>query len=170
MAKIIEIKGARSIHVRTSYGEPIVTKLKNNLSARWDADSKTWKISRSREAELLTLLQITPKSTTAQDAERLKRDRANLLGTAEYKGRRYFFVGSGRNERGEWYRLMFTDGSKTFFASGDEVEIKKAFRSVVSLVDLQKPRESRPVKYDCGCPCHRDGGCCFTCNNDECWN
>ena len=56
MAHIVTLKSARSIHVQTAYGEPIVAQLKSSLGAKWDSASRTWKVSR-KYADALNALE-----------------------------------------------------------------------------------------------------------------
>jgi|SRR5580700_6518147 hypothetical protein len=97
----------------------------------------------------------------------LERDRNNVLGRAQYKGRGYYLVGQGSSQHGPWCRLMFRDGSKTFFANASLVEITATYQQARTLSGLQKyaeeareaAAEDRGIRSRNGCECD-----CQDCN------
>lgn len=58
-------------------------------------------------------------------------------------GKSYYFVGEGSSAKGNWVRLMFRDGSRTFFAERETVEITKRYRGEMSIRRLQSFAEDR---------------------------
>ena len=149
MAKIIEIKNGRSIHVQTVYGEPIVERLRNDLAAKWDATTKTWKISKSKAVALDALIHdLGGNSPEALNAARLAKDCENILGRASFGGKSYYLVGEGANERGARVKLLFRDGSQTFFKPAVEVEITKKYQKPTTLARLQAFAEKLKAEED----------------------
>lgn len=146
--EIVEITQHR-VYVKTRYGEVAVKKLKE-LGAHWDPETKCWWVGRASLQKVEKLLEETQSQTTEQDvskrneieAEQLKRDREALLGTVEYKDRTYFLVKEGISNRGPYVKLMFRDGSKTFFVDAEKVKIKKRFARPTPLRLLQERRQS----------------------------
>ena len=56
---------------------------------------------------------------------------------------------------------MFRDGSKTFFAERETVQIEKRYRSAMSLRRLQEFAASKKTEREtgeCSCSCHRSAG------------
>lgn len=123
----------------------------------WDGDRRQWWIGASQRAKIEHLIaQPLPVSADVQ-AERLERDRDNILGTAKYDGHSYYLVGRGQSERGAWVRLLFRDGSKTFFKPAAEVEITKTYQRAQTLKGLQEYAERRKREAaggPCECWCH----------------
>jgi hypothetical protein len=113
-----------------------------DAGAHWDGDRRAWWIGKHDEADALVARLTNPavaeKVKADQDAERLERDRENILGTAKKDGKSYYFVGEGTSAKGDWVRLLFRDGSKTFFAERASVQIEKRYRSAMSLRKLQE--------------------------------
>lgn len=118
----------------------------------WDGERKMWWIGAAKRNQIESLIAKPLPVSKDVEADRLERDRNNILGTAKYNGHSYFVVGEGRNERGGWIRLMFRDGSKTFFKNADEIQRGKTFRKPVTLEFLQQPREERHSEMcaECG--------------------
>ena len=97
----------------------------------------------------------------------LDRDRSHVLGRATYKGRTYYVVGRGQGQRGPWVRLMFRDGTKTFFADASLVETVASYQQPRTLAGLQRyaeqareaKREGHGIQSRNGCICD-----CADCN------
>lgn len=144
--EIVEIT-PRRVYIKTRYGEPVVEKLKD-LGAHWDPSTKMWWVGKRLLHKVHDLCKDEVNAQTTKnnkiDTEQLKRDREAILGTAEYKGRTYFFVKEGVSTRGPYVRLMFRDGSKTFFADASAVKIKKRFArpTPLSLISEGKPNHT----------------------------
>lgn len=162
MAEIVNVKGARSIHVKTTFGEPVVANLKD-LGAKWDEETRTWKLSKKHATALKSLLARASNTPEALAAGRLELDRKNILGRAKVGFQSYYIVGQGSHEtRGEWLRLMFLDGSKTFFKAADEVEIVTWYEKPHTLAGLQAYAERRKREAQtgiCECWCHESAQC-----------
>lgn len=135
----------------------------------WDGDRRAWWIGAKKRAAVDHLLNAPLPAAEDVEAARLKRDRDNILGTAKYDGKTYYVVGRGTNDRGEWVRLMFRDGRKTFFKPLAEVEIVKTYRRAQTLEGLQEFAERRKREQEtgvCECWCHRSASC--TCDAGFC--
>jgi hypothetical protein len=160
----VEVEGKRIYVVGNTY--PLRAALKQ-LGARWDPERAAWWAGVTKREAIEALLRANPNPTEQRDEaqrsqERLERDRDNILGRAEYKGKSYYFVGEGVSSRGPWIRLMFRDGSKTFFASADDVTISARYRRPQTLVGLQEyaARMKREAAGgECECRCHRSCDC-----------
>ncbi len=129
-----------------------------DAGAHWDPAERAWWVGDDAKARALVAEVVT---TDPADA-RLECDRGHILGRATYHDRSYYLVGEGESERGEWVRLMFTDGSKTFFTQRSEIEIVKIYRSMMSLADLREfaARRARERKTGiCECACHDNLEC-----------
>jgi hypothetical protein len=136
----------------------------------FDGERRQWWIGAKKRASIETLLQRQPeRSADDVAAERLKRDRENILGRAECDGQSYYLVGRGSGERGAWVRLMPRDGSKTFFKPASEVEIVKTYQRPQTLNGLREFAERRRREQEtgvCECWCHRSHQC--TCDAGFC--
>ena len=111
--------------------------------AHWDPEKVAWWIGSHAVAEALVARLCTPEKTEAVKAETearmLERDKAAILGRAKYQEKTYYLVGEGFSEsRGRWCRLLFRDGSKTFFADASKVTILKRYEREMSLSRLQE--------------------------------
>lgn len=123
--------------------------------AHWDADARAWWIGAKKRAEIERVIG-SAKPSAAQEDDRLRRDRDNIQGTARYQGHSYFVCWSGRTSRGtEAYRLLFRDGSKTFWADAADVQPNKAFRRPVTLAMLQSPEARPTTQHPANCDCRR---------------
>lgn len=128
----------------------------------WDGERRQWWIGAAKRDKIAGLLALPLPASQDVEAERLRRDRENILGTAKYAGKTYYLVGRGESERGEWVRLMFRDGSKTFFKPASEVEITKTYRRAQTLAGLHEYAERRKREAaggPCECWCHRSSWC-----------
>jgi len=153
----------RRIWIKTQYGEKCISALKS-LGAHWDGDRKCWWISSAKQSAVEQIVNSSDSGKLTEDAEtaRLRRDQQNILGRVEYNGHSYYLVGHGSNDRGEWVRLLFRDGSKTFFKSLAEVQITKTYQKPQTLKDLQEYAERRKREAQtgiCECWCHRSADC-----------
>jgi hypothetical protein len=133
--------------------------------AHWDSERRAWWMGSHADATALLGRLMDPEVAQElkadQDAERLDRDRGNILGTATKDGNSYYLVGEGRSSKGDWIRLLYRDGSKTFFADRETVQITKRYRGAVSLRKLQAFAEEKKVERKtgvCQCSCHRSAG------------
>src|SRR5690606_34018090 len=92
---------------------------------KWDADRHQWWIGSTKLDVLERLIaEINAHSGDIEErrqADRLEADRRHILGRAEYKGRTYYVVWRGQTRRGDAVKLLFRDGSKTFWADAGEV-------------------------------------------------
>ncbi len=142
----------RRVYIQTKYGESCVGALKQ-LGAHWDAERKAWWLSAAkREAVERIVATSAPVSPEVAETERLKRDCANIIGTARFEGRSYYLVGEGTNSHGQWFRLMFRDDSKAFFKAAGEVEITKRYAKPMTLAKLQEFAEKLKVENDPNAP------------------
>lgn len=160
----------RRIYIKTQYGEACVAQIKA-LGAHWDGDRRAWWITSAKRADVERIIQAPGADKMAGDVEdqRLKRDQNNILGRATYDDQVYYLVGQGQGERGPWVRLMFCDGSKTFFKNAGEVEIIKTYQKPQTLKGLQEfaERKKREAATGvCECSCHSSGSC--TCGRGFC--
>lgn len=135
----------------------------------WDGERRQWWIGAAKREKIANL--IAQPLPVAQDVEasRLEHDRNNILGRAEYDDHSYYLVGRGENERGAWVRLMFRDGSKTFFKPATEVTITKTYQRPQTLKGLQEYAERLKREQEtgvCECWCHSSYHC--TCDSGFC--
>ncbi|MCP9496094.1 MAG: hypothetical protein MSG64_16725 [Pyrinomonadaceae bacterium MAG19_C2-C3] len=119
----IRIEGRR-VYIKTAYGEACVAALKS-LGAKWDGDRREWWVGTGKRAAVEAIVSA-PAEEYAEAAARkasddLRRDQNNILARAKYDAQTYYVVAHGENERGAWVKLMFRDGSKTFFKSAGNV-------------------------------------------------
>lgn len=140
----ITTKGRR-IYIKTAYGEPVVAALKN-LGAKWDAERREWWTGAAKREAVEAIINA-PAEEHAETAARkasddLRRDQNNILGRAVIDGTTYYVVAHGENARGDWVKLMFRDGSKTFFKAAGDVEITKEYQRPQSLARLQEFAEN----------------------------
>ena len=157
MQVTINIEARRAYILGNTY--PIKDQLKN-AGAHWDADRKAWWISSAKSDAIASLIS-SPAAATAQQTDRLDYDRKHILGRAKYSGHSYYLVGEGSNDRGSWVRLMFRDGSKTFFKAAGEVEIAR-YQSVKTLDDLRAYAERMKQEQadgECHCRYHDRSDC-----------
>jgi len=131
----------------------------------WDADAKAWWIGDHDAALALVAKLVTEKpADEPTDSERLERDCSAILGRATYQQRAYYLVGQGENDRGPWVRLLFRDGSKTFFRPAHDVRIDALYASPRSLRDLRAYAEQMKNARDIGaCECDDCRGRCPAC-------
>lgn len=127
--------------------------LKDSLKAagcHWDTDRRAWWIGATKRNKIEHLIAqpIASASEEEQQAERLKHDQQNILGTAKFNSKSYYLVGSGTSARGEWVRLLFRDGSQTFFKPSSEVEIVKRYAKPTTLAKLQAFAEKLKIEND----------------------
>lgn len=163
----IEREGRRSYIVGSTY--PFRDQLRA-AGAHWDAERRAWWIGgkadvaealASRLQDALPTESASP-SATDRATEMLARDRAHILGRATYHEKNYYYVGSGRSDKGEWVRLLFLDGSRTFFADAAEVEIEHTYersKTLAELRDYAARMRERVREYGCGCWCHGGSDC-----------
>jgi len=143
MAKISTEK--RRLYIETAYGEPCVEALKD-IGARWDADRRAWWVGVGKRERVEEILSQVGASDV--EAGRLAKDRENILGRATFGGHSYYVVGRGTNERGDWVRLMFRDGSKSFFKSLADVEVTKIYQRPTTLERLREFAEQMRVERE----------------------
>ncbi len=136
----ISREGRRSYFVGQTFA---VKDALRNAGAHWDADKRAWWIGSKDEAAALVqqLAAVAPKTEEQKKAEMLESDRSNIIGTATKDGKSYYLVGEGIGSRGPWVRLMFRDGSQTFFASRSDVKITKHYQRAQSLEGLRRYAE-----------------------------
>ena len=80
-------------------------------------------------------------SRKPSNEEYLARDRNHIIGRAEYKDKSYYLAGEGESARSPWIQLMFRDGSKTFFASAESVDVVKRLSAAAE--DARRPARIR---------------------------
>lgn len=133
-----------------------------NDAGQWE----TW-IGKGKRAELEKAIAA---SASAGADDMLKRDRENIIGRARYDGHDYYLVGEGSNDRGAWVRLLFRDGSKTFFKPRADVEITRRYDRAQTLDGLrayaERMRKNPQSADECRCSCHRRSDC--TCAQGFC--
>lgn len=157
----IQIDGRRAYVVGQTFN------LRNQLreaGCHWDTERRAWWISATKQEVVAQVLAATPpRSDEERQAELLERDRNNILGRAEYNGKAYYLVGQGESPtRGAWVRLLFRDGSKTFFKSSAEVQITHLYQRPQTLDALREyaARAARERQTGvCACRCHRQADC-----------
>lgn len=141
----------RRIYIKTKYGEACVGLLKQ-AGAHWDSTHKAWWVSIAKKSEVEKILHAEPEQLEeAQKREtkrQLERDRNNILGRAKYDGTSYYVVAHGENSRGDWVKLLFRDGSKTFYKAAADVEITKEYEKPTTLAKLQAFAESLQAEKD----------------------
>lgn len=162
----IKIEGRRC-WIKTQYGEACVPALKN-LGVHWDSNRKEWWITSAKQAEVETIIGKpgAQQPSQGQQEAMLERDRNNMLGRCQYNGKSYYIVGHGSNDKGEWLRLMFRDGSKTFFKSYSDINQStiSMYSSPKTLKGLQE-YAARMKREASGGPCE----CwCHTARNPHC--
>jgi hypothetical protein len=161
----------RRCWIKTAFGESCVPALQA-LGVHWNDERKAWWITSAKRAAVEEIINRAGASKLNEraKAELLERDRNNILGRAKYEGNTYYLVGRGTNTRGEWIRLMFRDGTKTFFAREPaKVEITKLYEEPRTLKGLQEyaARMKREAAGGpCECWCHSSHDC--TCNRGFC--
>ena len=149
-------EGRRSYIVGQTYAAKDAIKA---AGGHWDGDRRAWWLgSHETATALVERLSASPaQDDAALQQDRLVRDRSNIMGRATYQGRTYYIVGEGRSERGPWLRLLFRDGSRTFFAASSEVEVIKMYRETMTLAAIQRYAErmkDERVMGECSCDCH----------------
>ncbi len=161
MALQIRQEGARLYILGNTYA---VKDALSNAGCHYDGETRAWWIGVAKRDKINHLiLHPLPESADVQ-AERLERDRNNIIGRARYDGHDYYLVGRGNGERGPWVRLLFRDGSKTFFKNAGEVQITKTYQRPQTLKGLQEYAE-RKKREAAGGPCE----CwCHTARNPHC--
>jgi hypothetical protein len=149
-------RGARLYVAGDTYA--IKDRLKE-AGCHWDGERRQWWIGKGKRKEIEALLDAPPPSKAEVAARRLEQDRNHITGRASFNGHDYYVVGDGHNERGGWVRLMFRDGSKTFYKDVSEVEITKSYEKPRTLAALQEfARQMREGNDECAC---REPGCCI---------
>jgi hypothetical protein len=157
----------------------LLDKLKK-VGAHWDPDRKEWWIGAKQEAVASALATEAGDATPA--TEGLSETAKVLLGRATYKGGTYYFLWAGERNGAPCAKLCFRDGSRVFWAKGEELAIVARYQSPRSIAGLRefserKAREKKTgvcecwchVASDCGCPgfClrHHDGCDACGCEN-----
>lgn len=155
----ITIEGRR-VYIFTEYGEACVVALKS-LGARWDKERRAWWTGITKRADVERIISTPPEKLARAAAwdkvQELQRDGNNLLGRGRYRDAPYYYVARGRNDRGEWLKLLSMDGTRSFFANAAEVEIVKEYRRPQTLEGLRafaeklkaEEDESLPVVEEC---------------------
>jgi hypothetical protein len=135
----------------------------------WDGERRQWWIGAAKRSRIESLIAKPMPASQDVAAERLERDRENIIGRAEYDGHSYYLVGEGSNDRGAWVRLMFRDGSKTFFKPASEARVTKRYGKPQTLDGLREYAERMKREAaggPCECWCHRSHHC--TCGSGFC--
>ncbi len=140
----------RRIYIKTRFGSPLDLQLKS-LGATWDKARRSLWIGVQKRAKVEALLAVEP-SPADQEAARLaalERDHQHLIGSAKYKGQSYYLVAKGDNDRGPWFKLLFRDGSRSFFAtSPSDVEVVKIYQKPRTLAQMQEFAEKLKTEND----------------------
>lgn len=159
----IERTGRRSYLLGNTYA---YRQLLRDAGAHFDGDRRAWWIGSGEQAQaLLAKMQgaeSAPDAQARKQAEMLARDAANILGRATYQGKSYYLVGEGQGSRGPWVRLLFRDGSKTFFADAGAVSVSSRYQRPKSLDSLRQYAERmrrETAGGECECSCHRNPRC-----------
>ncbi len=111
-----------------------------NAGCHWDAAQKSWWTGSQAEAERLAAKIAAREPSSAEDekAMMLARDCEHIIGRAQYQGHAYYLVGEGvRADGSAWMRLLFRDGSRTFFAAAGEAQVTR-YQSTRTLTDLRE--------------------------------
>lgn len=130
MTITIESRGRRHYLVGNTFA------IKDRLRAagfHFDGDNRAWWTSKRELTE--SLAGSAPAVQPRDDARGLDTD---VIGRAEYKGRSYYVIWEGQTQRGYAAKLVFRDGSKTFWANGGEYQITKRYQNKKTIKDLQE--------------------------------
>ena len=152
-----------------------------SAGAHWDGDARAWWIGKRDVAEQLVAklttacgLKAPGAAASAQSSDRPAPGKdAVVAGKASYKGRTYYVAGRVVRGRTQWddsvtaistrdgakVMLFFRDGSKSFWAARNEVQIVKSYQRAATIEKLERLsaewREAR-ANGDCACSCHRE--------------
>ena len=114
---------------------------KDTLKAQglsWDSREKAWWTGKKEVAQK-ALEAALKGSSSSEEGKPSRTDTNRILGKAEYKGKSYYIVWSARTSRGtDAFRLLFMDGTKTFWAGARDVRATKTYRKPRTLRELQE--------------------------------
>lgn len=146
-----------------------------NAGATWDNDQRSWYVGTQKR----TLAEDLVKELSAQASqpETVKDTDQVIRGRATYKGETYYVLWHGTNSSHEVNaKLCYRDGSKVFWGSGYDLDIKKLYAKPTSIKALKEfsERKAREAKTGiCECWCHSridcscsEGFCAF--HHDGC--
>lgn len=128
-----DLSTGRRLYVQTSFGEPVVDRLKA-LGVHWDREARCWWISpQKRRAVEELLVESDQKKEEGVEPEKKPDDpdRIRLLAKVRYEGKTYFASFMGQTKRGQSAKLHTLpddkDQFRTFWVDLDKVEVLKRY-------------------------------------------
>lgn len=165
MTTTIETRGRRHYLIGLPYDRRHAAK---DAGCRWDPEARAWWSGSLAKAEAALAAIDAPQ--TAPESDESDENRV-VAGKAKYKGRIYFLVGKIQRGRTHWddtvapvqtrdgnkLLLSFRDGSKTFWADVNAVQIEKRYEKPQTIGGLKRfaddmKKGNIPTCPNCGSP------------------